>query len=104
MLHAGENDGGAADRFYSDVMRLLGEDVGTLRALPMLRDAIERDRVVGVLDAWALNNNRPIPVPQRYDDNGPKAWTCPIGFDHYFGPTPDAARAAAAKAIREGLL
>ncbi len=65
-------------------------------------DALECARVVGVLDAWAERNSCDPFRTEPY--NAGALWICrsaycPIRFE---GPTADAARAAAAKAIESG--
>lgn len=64
-------------------------------------EALGRARVVGVLDAWASAPERgPLahPVPSPHPEWG-QGWYVPWGGKRYYGATPDAARAAAAKAI-----
>lgn len=107
MLHAGEDDGGAAAQFYSDVMRLLGGDVGTIRALPMLKAAIERARDVGVLDAIAAHYpGAGWRMTDLGDDMTPTCTVYPTvrteDARHFTAATPDAARAAAVDAIKNG--
>jgi hypothetical protein len=73
------------------------EDEATLTAL-------ERARVVGVLDAMAAKLNQPTPTPERQADGTyvVSLYDAKDGLTDYHeavGPTPDAARAAAAKAI-----
>jgi hypothetical protein len=64
-----------------------------------LRDAIERDRVVAVLDGCSFETR-----VVRYYDGGP--WECHLawagGGCMRQGSSPDAARDAAAKAIDNG--
>lgn len=77
-----------------------------------LSAALERARVVGVLDAWAAkpgNENYPFKT-QPAEGFGPEdSWCCwsesvdvPGRKQFFYGPDPDAARAAAAKAIEAG--
>lgn len=67
--------------------------------------ALERDRVVGVLDKWA---GSPKGAAHRTWDDGCGTWVCDLvpsnamGPVKFRGPTPDAARAAAALAIEAG--
>lgn len=61
---------------------------------------IERARVVGVLDVWAGLGN--FWLIRRHSAAGDE-WQCWCNNKlTSWGPTPDAARAAAAKAIEEG--
>ncbi len=68
-------------------------------------EQLERARVVAVLDGWA-DRNRTCPAPcanrvDEFTDGG--AWRVIVtGYPWFFGATPDAARAAAAKAIESG--
>lgn len=70
---------------------------------------IERARVVGVLDAWAERNEEHPFITQRGESDEAERWCCwrenYVGETvqcYFYGPTPDAARAAAAKAIEAG--
>lgn len=74
-------------------------------------DAVERARVVGVLDAWAIKQKgeqwslREEEVFENETEAEAFRFTVVLGFDedHYYSaPTPDAARSAAAKAIESG--
>jgi len=71
--------------------------------------AIERARVVGVLDAWAGNPLKSRAAWYTATSDDMSEWRCTLypengtlGAKHYFGQNPDAARAAAAKAIEAG--
>ena len=66
-----------------------------------LEQALERARVVAILDAWGLDNGF------EWTCQGRTVTLCTYleGSDEPFrftGPTPDAARAAAARAIESG--
>lgn len=73
----------------------------------LVLDALERARVVGVLDAWA---ERTGVEPAVYRSlNKPGLWCCdcdglsdPNARRRFYGNSRDAARAAAAKAIESG--
>ena len=71
-------------------------------------DMIERARVVAVLDGWAAKHKLPTPAPRDFGNGCFEVWLCQSrepGHKHsqgYVGETPDAARAAAAKAIEAG--
>ena len=69
-----------------------------------ITEALERARVVAVLDGWAVTGRRNVPQVQRAL-SGP-GWSVLVAGaerDYFFeGPTPDAARAAAARAIEAG--
>lgn len=77
---------------------------------PRVLEDLERARVVGVLDAWQAAQPARAPktvrrrVEVRRGDFGD--WECCCEtldrFYKFGGPTPDAARAAAAKAIESG--
>lgn len=74
-------------------------------ALVMLRVSVERDRVASVLDGWADKPNRARSWEVLKRDDG---WDCMLhsgtGKTLFAGvqSTPDAARAAAARAIEAG--
>lgn len=70
--------------------------------------AVERARVVGVLDAWAASRRGQWNLRSNMLGD---AFSCDLVWTEarrrrlrsdLFGPTPDAARAAAAKAIEDG--
>jgi hypothetical protein len=78
----------------------------------LILDALERDRVVAVLDAWAQRKSyetdecyswQSVPLCGQAEDEcllkvqGAIRWS-------YLGASPEAARAAAAKAIEAGML
>jgi hypothetical protein len=66
-----------------------------------LTELRRRDWAVRVLDAWAVDNRHNVPYPQR--DLGGKSWTLFVYISDergwFTGPTPDAARLAAALAV-----
>jgi hypothetical protein len=66
-----------------------------------IAEALDRARVVGVLDAWTMV--RPA-LARRYETMSDVCvlWDSVSGRHIYTGGTPDAARAAAAKAIENG--
>lgn len=73
-----------------------------------LAQALERARVVGVLDAWtaAVPGMRECRVSKTLGEVS-RSHTCQLfeharGSKYFYGHNPDAARAAAAKAISEG--
>ena len=70
-------------------------------ALALLRASVERARVVAVLDGWAAKQ-RPCPPTPTPRDFGNKCFEVWLDSQHgYCGENPDAARAAAAKAIED---
>ncbi len=93
-----------ADRYFEArdraalCTRIHAEDEATLAAL-------ERARVVGVLDVWAEKHKSLNWA--SWPDCGPNGYACCLthlddSTRDFYGPTPDAARAAAAKAIEAG--
>jgi hypothetical protein len=86
------------DRYYEDPSAVVDE----------IKLVIERARVVGVLDAWSDRNPSKEPFSTwRIGATGERKYCCASQFNRsgersYFGPTADAARAAAAKAIEAG--
>lgn len=68
--------------------------------------ALERARVVGVLDAWAAKMHRDVPSPECWVKGDELRWVMYLETDgpglRWEEPTQDAARAAAAKAIESG--
>ncbi len=79
-------------------------------ALSLLSADVERARVVGVLDAWdeAHPDREAFSAFKSAGALVPShAYVCARGYNStlelaYYGPTRDAARAAAAKAIEDG--
>lgn len=73
-----------------------------------VQSALERARVVAVLDGWA-DKERGWHTSETWD-KGDQAWLVMLHGPHseigsepsFTGPTPDAARAAAARAIEAG--
>jgi hypothetical protein len=81
----------------------------TADVFDQLSAALERARVVGVLDEWATKHKRfPVPSPTKHGNGCFELWLseAPLigeGVSRcYVGDSPDAARAAAAKAIEAG--
>lgn len=89
---------------YSD--KIEGAAFITRAVMREVEEAVERARVVGVLDAWAKR----VAGRAHTMRNGDMSEVCDLEFVNgrtkhnkgFFGPTPDAARAAAAKAIEAG--
>ena len=80
-------------------------------ALALLRASVERARVVAVLDGWAATGKADRWETLDRRDVAVKwpamRWRVLLSYADdqcscYFGPTPDAARAAAAAAIEKG--
>ncbi len=95
-----------AQGVYAD----LCEHLGAQQQHPAMVEALERARVVGVLDAWAADNDEHV-ITQGpcYDVTRPRLYFCSLRLAgettsllSVSGPTADAARAAAAKAIEAG--
>ncbi len=74
-----------------------------------LTAVLERARVVAVLDGWAERRGFTGSIVLDCDNEGATASRFRVAFHerrlqtrHFYGPTADAARAAAAKAIQAG--
>lgn len=100
---------------YADLNEKLGRLLAIQPGPPIpvepgsnLAEIIERARVVGVLDAWAEKNECDPPHPVRQANGSFVVFWMTVGFGDIWseneavGSTPDAARAAAAKAIENG--
>lgn len=101
-----------ATNYDSHCSSLTCDACGSLnKALAELEQQVERARVVGVLDAWArLNGYYRIAQMRLPADGSWQLYLVREGVVHgspprtwsFVAPTPDAARAAAAKAIEAG--
>ena len=71
----------------------------------LVTEALERARVVGVLDTWAESGKYPFFTMPIHHEHPAGGWVCctrTFGGPEFVADTADAARAAAAKAIEAG--